>query len=137
MFAFRIIQSLSLDTGVSSPLFVVPFHPDYHQTHTTYYLKDNQGNVWKESKYQGNAIFGGMNYHDLFHKMNQNNSGQTIYPMITTNPKTPWTNQKQTWTIKNKQLSSTAKDIHQYNIFCQEHCFHKQIYDECCIYCNE
>jgi len=116
--------------------FVVPFHPLYHQTHKIYYLKDNLGNTWKETKYRGDGVFGGIEYMKLFETMNQSSS-ITIYPMITTNRNEPWTNQKQSWTIKNRQLTSTSKDIHSYNMFCQEHCFHKQIYNEQCMYCNE
>ena len=120
----------------NSNQYAVPFHPLHHQTHISYYLKDNLGNVWKETRYKGDGIFGGIRFMELFEQMNKN-STTTIYPMITTNRNEPWTNQKQTWIIKNKQLSSMTKDIHSYHLFCQEHCFQKQIYNELCVFCNE
>ena len=35
----------------------------------TVYMKDDKGNVWKESAYQGYAVFGGKDYYDLFREM--------------------------------------------------------------------
>ena len=46
--------------------------PNVYSTKDTFtvYMRDDKGNVWKESAYQGYAVFGGKDYYDLFAEMN-------------------------------------------------------------------
>lgn len=46
---------------------------DYGPKQTrTYYLKDNKGNTWKETQYEGYGVFGGMDFYLLVAIMNKN-----------------------------------------------------------------
>lgn len=38
---------------------------------STVYMKDNQGNVWKEDNYQGYGVFGGKDFYNLLYDMNK------------------------------------------------------------------
>ena len=69
----------------------------------TVYMKDNEGNVWKEEAYEGYGEFGGKDFYELLAEMNgiQNadrGEGIDLYfsgepfisPNLVEDPETPW-----------------------------------------------
>ena len=68
-----VFSFLTTDTRESVPNIYQDERPTF-----TVYLKDNKGNVWKESAYEGYGVFGGKDIYELLAEMNGFEGGRDV-----------------------------------------------------------